>query len=227
MARLPHLVVIDPAVQEAEEECERTIVGDFTGTHRILRPGLDAADARALADAPADGVVIMGAHVSVHDEHAWLRDLAAFMQPILSGQRRVPLLGICFAHQFIAKLAGGTVDYRTPDRAFYTAATRTTLTGSRLLPDRDALDVMAIQRYEVTSAPPGYRVVASRTTCGIDGIEHVSLPIFAFQFHPDGREELAARNDVPAADVSPALRSDGDALLAAFRRVVSDAHAAS
>ena len=51
---------------------------------------------------------------------------------------------------------------------------------------------------------------------GIDGLEHRTLPIFSFQFHPEAREEFARRAGLPLASIDSRLRRDGGRVLAAF-----------
>ena len=55
-----------------------------------------------------DGYMIMGSEFSVNDNSLWIESLLRFIQDVV--HRSVPLVGICFGHQAIAKALGGTVE---------------------------------------------------------------------------------------------------------------------
>lgn len=55
----------------------------------------------------ADGVIIGGSSHSVTEELPWMQKLEKVVQSLY--QKQIPLLGICFGHQIIAKTLGGTV----------------------------------------------------------------------------------------------------------------------
>ena len=56
-----------------------------------------------------NGVVISGSHAMVTQELDWSLALEAWIRKLISAG--IPLLGICFGHQLIAKALGGVVDY--------------------------------------------------------------------------------------------------------------------
>jgi GMP synthase-like glutamine amidotransferase len=73
---------------------------------RIVRPDLGEA---LPAPADADGVVVLGGYMGVHDEaqHPFLRPLKAFMKEALTAG--TPLLGVCLGGQLLAEVGGGAV----------------------------------------------------------------------------------------------------------------------
>jgi GMP synthase-like glutamine amidotransferase len=162
-------------------------------------------------------VVLMGAAASVDDENAWLPPLLEWLDPILSGRLRVPLLGICFGHQVIAHRAGGRVGYVQEDRRKLVGVESSHLTGGRLLPGVDELRVVVSHREEVKQPPEGYRVVARRGEIAVDGLEHEELPIYSFQFHPEAGAEFAARAGIDPTQLDRRQRADSVRLLGAFR----------
>jgi GMP synthase (glutamine-hydrolysing) len=215
--RRPVLWIVDPSLHEAETQGVAEIARDWNGGLRVFEPGLvRGAGPSPDAGYDADAVVLMGSAASVYDTHDWLASLSAWLLPVLRGQPELPLLGICFGHQLIAHLAGGSVDWVQPDRAKTLGVETTHLAGGRLLPGAHALHVVVSHREEVKRAPEGYLVTATRAGSAIDGLEHPSLPIFSFQFHPEARDEFARRSGFDAAQVDERVRADGRRLLRAF-----------
>lgn len=217
----PHLLVVDPSVVAAEHDGVARVVGDWPGTTTLLRPALLPGDGPRPRDpVAADGVVVLGSAASVQDPLPWLLDLAAWLEPLVTGTAGVPVLGICFGHQLVAHVAGAEVVYAHPDRRRLVGVVETVLEGGRLLPGRHALRVVASHREVVVAAPAAFRVTARRPGVPVDGLEHERFPVFGVQFHPEARREFAARRGLDPVEVDDRVEADGDRLLVAFRRVV-------
>lgn len=222
--REPRLLVVDPSVVVGEEEGVARVVGNWPGTTTLLRPALVPGDGPRPHDpVAADGVVVLGSAASVHDPLPWLLDLEAWLEPLVTGNAGVPVLGICFGHQLVAHLAGAEVVYAHPDRRKCVGVAETVLEGGRLLPGRRVLKVVVSHREVVVAAPAGFHVTARRPDVPVDGIEHLQRPVFGVQFHPEARGEFATRRGLDPALVDGRVEADGDRLLAAFRRVVLEA----
>jgi len=224
----PHLLIVDPAVEAPEERGEREVARGWPGPVTVLRPALEPARGPGPGTpCDADAVVIMGSAASVHDpreRHAWLRPLAAWIDPLLAPDGpRVPLLGICFGHQLLAHRAGGAVGFRIDAAAPpLRALVPTRLSGCRLLPGEQRLTVVASHREVVTDPPAGWEVVGRRPDGTLDALQHPALPFFAVQFHPEAGPGFLARRGIAsegaAAPDAEAAFADGARLLEAFRR---------
>lgn len=216
--RKPRLLIIDPAMTTAEEQGAAEIARDWPGESRLVRPALCPGEGPAPGDGyEADAIVLMGSRASVHESHAWMRDLACWLAPILDGSVRRPLLGICFGHQLIAHLTGARVSWVHDDHHKECGYTQTTLDGGRLLPGRHGLRVVASHFESVHDVPVGYRVTASRPQVPIDALEHERLPIFSVQFHPEGREHFACKCNLDPGGIDARLREESGRILAAYR----------
>jgi GMP synthase-like glutamine amidotransferase len=221
MERTPRparLWIIDPSLHHPEDQGVAEILGGWSGSSHLFQPGLEPGDGpRPGSGYDCDGVILLGSAASVYDaQHAWLPRLSAWIRPLLNGERRIPLLGICFGHQLIAQLARGRVDFVDADRSKVLGVEQTRLEGGRLLPGEHALRVVVSHREEVKQAPPDYRITARRDRSRIDGLEHRTLPVFSFQFHPEAREEFVRRAGLAPSLIDDRLREDSRRLLAAF-----------
>ena len=221
MQRPLSLWIIDPSLREAEGQGTAEMLRGWSGTSRLFLPALKPGDGPAPGTGyDTDGVVLLGSSASVHDRHAWIEPLAAWLRPILDGEERVPLFGVCFGHQMVAHLADGGVDWIAPDRRKVLGVQPTRLAGGRLLPGEREMRVVVSHREEVKAVPHGFRLSASRAESAIDGLEHETLPIYSFQFHPEAREEFAGRSGIDVRALDSELRRDNERLIHAFHERV-------
>jgi len=97
----------------------------------------------------------------------------------------IPILGICYGHQIIARDLGG--DYGESPTAI-----KGDLVKLRLLEKSHILrefeggeEVWMNHNDEVREVPSEFRVVASTEQCQIAAMQHKSKPIYGVQFHPE------------------------------------------
>lgn len=127
----------------------------------------------------ARGVIISGGPHSVYDNGS------PFVQrETLSAG--IPVLGICYGQQLMAQLLGG--DVQKGDKGEFGLAILDLLdgAGSRLFQGiRDHQKIWMSHRDKVTAPPPGFRVLATTSTCEIAAIEDPARSLYAVQFHPE------------------------------------------
>jgi GMP synthase (glutamine-hydrolysing) len=98
----------------------------------------------------------------------------------------VPVLGICYGMQLIARLAGGKVEpssAREFGRAEIAVREGTGLFAG--FEPQSSTTVWASHGDRIEKAPPGYRITASSTNAPVAGMQHESKPIFGVLFHPE------------------------------------------
>jgi GMP synthase-like glutamine amidotransferase len=217
MQAKPRLWIVDPSLNHAEDQGVGEVIRDWPGASRVFQPGLvSGAGPGPDTGYETEGIVLLGSAASVYDSRDWLPPLAAWLRPLLRGEPRLPLLGICFGHQLIAHMASGRVDWVDADRSKVLGIEPSFLAGGRLLPGEHGLRVVVSHREEVKERPAGYRITAVRDSASIDGIEHEELPIFSFQFHPEAREQFARRAGIGTEAIDDRVRADGRRVLGAF-----------
>ena len=217
----PRLWIVDPSLRWPEDQGVAEVLGDWPGESRVFRPALAPGEGPGSDTGyDTDGVVVLGSAASVHDTSPWIGELAAWLAPLLDGRRTVPVLGVCFGHQLVAHVAGGAVDWVRPDRGKTIGVDAVEVQGSRLVELTSPLRAVFSHREEVRVAPPGYRTVAWRKPGVLDGLEHVRLPVFTFQFHPEARDQFAVRAGIDPQEIDARVIDGTRRLLSAFRDAV-------
>lgn len=95
--------------EEAEHLAIEVEVDDFDVQEKQEYPTIEALQS------VYDGVVVMGSFSSAHEDEPWILKLIDFIQKISSigasseNKKIIPVVGICFGHQIIARALGGKV----------------------------------------------------------------------------------------------------------------------
>jgi GMP synthase (glutamine-hydrolysing) len=126
------------------------------------------------------GLILSGGPASVYEEGAPLAQAELF-------ELGVPILGICYGHQVIARELGGAVE-RTGTREYGRtdlAVTRPEEPG-RLLADLQERETVWMSHSDtVTAAPPGFSVTARTDKVPVAAFEDASRRLYGVQFHPE------------------------------------------
>ncbi|MEM0946042.1 MAG: type 1 glutamine amidotransferase [Pseudomonadota bacterium] len=121
----------------------------------------------------AEGWLISGSRHGAYEDLDWLLPLEALIRDIYAAG--VPIVGICFGHQIIAKALGGTVEKYSGGWAV-----------GRHTYDWDGEEVVlnAWHQDQITALPPGAEVVASSPFCDYAALTYGD-GIFSVQAHPE------------------------------------------
>ena len=136
-------------------------------------------------DGNLKGVILSGSHASLWEDDTLRAPSAVF-------ELGIPVLGICFGMYAIAEALGGTVE-GGHKREFGHAELRAH--GHTALLDGIAdfttteghgmLNVWMSHGDNVTAMPPGFKLMASTSSCAIAGMADEVRKIYAVQFHPE------------------------------------------
>jgi GMP synthase (glutamine-hydrolysing) len=138
--------------------------------------GHDLAAADLVARRPA-GIVLSGGPASVYEEGAPAVDAGLF-------DLGVPVLGICYGHQLMARALGGEVA-ATGDREYGATALHVGERGV-LLADLGPEELVWMSHGDaVTRTPPGFNVTSRTDRIPIASMEDPQRGLFAVQFHPE------------------------------------------
>ncbi len=130
-------------------------------------------------DTNVKGIILSGGPCSVNDLGA--PDLE--LEQVVNG---IPVLGICYGAQLIAKKLGGVVE--TSSRREYG---RANLIPSKASPIWDSMvegqqaQVWMSHGDSILSLPPEFEIVGKTESVEVAAFQHTSRPIYALQFHPE------------------------------------------
>ena len=127
----------------------------------------------------ARGIVLSGSPSSVESAGAPLVDPAIFALG-------VPVLGVCYGLQLMAKLLGGAID-RTAHREYGPAQLEVLepVGPFRGLHAGEQLDVWMSHGDQVSAPPKGFRVIARSRNSPFCAVADVERRLYGIQFHPE------------------------------------------
>ena len=130
------------------------------------------------------GIVLSGSLTRATDSSPWVSDLENFTLKVI--QKKIPLLGVCFGHQIIARALGG-LEYvgkgKTPEFGWTKLEVQNKSQLFDGLPDR--FYSFSSHYDEVKRLPPGSKLLATSELCPVQAFEGLESPFWGIQFHPE------------------------------------------
>ena len=148
------------------------LLGEFDFTFRYYTV-VDGEFPDGVSD--ADGWMVTGSKHGVYEELDWIRRLERFIRDAHTA--KVPMVGICFGHQVMAKAMGGTVE---KFEGGWTVGTRTY---TRF--DTGAVQTaLAFHQDQVIVPPPSAQVLGESDNCRIAVLRYGDWGL-SYQPHPE------------------------------------------
>jgi GMP synthase (glutamine-hydrolysing) len=95
----------------------------------------------------------------------------------------IPVLGICYGHQLMARHLGGTVE--KGEHGEYGIAHLTATGDDALWRGVQQSQIWMSHFDTVAAVPPGFQITASSETCGVAAMSDPARKLFGLQFHPE------------------------------------------
>jgi GMP synthase-like glutamine amidotransferase len=129
-----------------------------------------------------DGYIITGGKYSVFDQISWQNNLFYFLQAIIEEQ--LPLIGICYGHQAIAKVMGGKVARSPKGYGVGLMPVNVIKTTSWCTANTTPLLLHAMHQDQVMEMPSGAELFLRGDFCPISGY-FIKNKVLGIQQHPD------------------------------------------
>ncbi len=183
-----NLMVIDPSLERPEIESynEISLFSPLKTTYHL--PAIHSPKTMNKNFADAKGVIIMGSAASVHDSYPWIPSLEQIIKSAV--QKHIPILGICFGHQFLAHIFGGKVD-KLWQNSKKVGIRKVKILKNHLLRKSKKDFLIYSHREGVIKCPDEFEIAATSNMVNIEGLVHKTLPIWTFQPHIEASETFS------------------------------------
>lgn len=126
-----------------------------------------------------DAVLVTGSRHAVYDDREWIEPL---LEKIQSFSHEIPVMGVCFGHQAVAKALGGEVQHMGEYEIGYR---QIRLGNSRIFDGMNSVEYpFSTHEDEVIKLPENFKKTAESDE-SIHGFEHEKDHIYGIQFHPE------------------------------------------
>ena len=211
MSRLS-LMVIDPSITHPEIESYNKIVEQCPYPCTYHLPIISDMDSISKSLSHSCGIIILGSAASVHDQSDWQLVLGSMLFKAIASD--IPVLGICFGHQFLAHNLGGEVDYLW-NKKKKSGIRKVCVTNSSLIDSNETFNLIYSHQEGVVECPNNFYVSASSELVEIEAINHNSKAIWGFQTHIEASFSFAHRNGI-SLDEYQTTNKDGTTLMRSF-----------
>ena len=157
-----------------------------------------------------DGWLITGSRHGAYEELDWMLKLETFIRELVA--RQIPLVGICFGHQIVAKALGGEVV--KSEKGWSVGVSTYAITGKHPWMEQtsDDIRIYSFHQDQVVQLPAGAEIFLSSEFCPNAGYTYGDS-VMTIQAHPEFEEiyevtllNLYAGNIVPRPAAEKALR---------------------
>jgi GMP synthase-like glutamine amidotransferase len=143
-------------------------------------------------DADCDAWLLTGSPASAVDDAPWQLALTEFLRHRID---QTPVIGICYGHQHLHRMLGGTVaeqpDWGVGIHHYTLDALPDWLPSGETQDAAPGFNLIALHHDQVTKAAPGTRVLASSDFCPF-GVTQIGTHVLTFQPHPEMDPGFAA-----------------------------------
>lgn len=129
-----------------------------------------------------DAYLTTGSKFGVNDGLAWVDILEGFVRQLW--EQRIPLVGVCFGHQLMAKALGGEVGKSTKGWGVGVSFNQVVMRRDWMEPWQEKLDLIVSHQDQVVRLPEQAEVLVSSIFCPYYVVQY-DLHFMSVQGHPE------------------------------------------
>jgi GMP synthase (glutamine-hydrolysing) len=217
-----HLALIDASLgtPHAQRNFQREVDAPLTiynANEGEMPPPIGSPDPIQASNGPLqsfDGVIVSGSQSSIYDDRPWIQELSRWVEGAVADG--MPLLGVCWGHQLLAQILGGTVRGGSYELGYVEVHQEVDdPIWDGLL---DPFTVFATHSDHVVEVPSEAELLASNET-GVQALRYEQ--VYTVQFHPEYDQQTAEAmihsKDLSGRTIQHALDTCTEANVAAAR----------
>ncbi len=186
--RLPRIGILNTVISSSPEFRKRfgRYIDNFRD--RLLGEEFESAIFDVVAgEGPSsidafDGYLISGSEASVYDERPLIPTLEAFVRSVAA--QKIPLVGICFGHQIIARALGARVEKNPQGWGIGRISYRVS-SPQPWMSQQKEISMLALHGDQVLSLPQDSVVMLQNDFTPFAGLAYKRAPIISVQAHPE------------------------------------------
>lgn len=174
------IAIIDCAIEKPAISCFNQLVATYQLPFTYHSPPLNGLDSLKHSINQASAYFIFGSYSHVHQKLEWQINLASFIKErILSN---IPVIGICFGHQLVAHIFGGTIGEEKSYNGYRKITIKKDLWNFK---QEEQFNLIVLHEQEIIHLPNCFDVIASSEGCKYEMVCHKKYPYFGIQAHPE------------------------------------------
>lgn len=174
------IAIIDCAIEKPAISCFNQLVTTYQLPFTYHAPPLNGFDSLKHSINQASAYFIFGSYSHVHQKLDWQIKLASFIKDRILNN--IPVIGICFGHQLVAHIFGGTIGEKKSYNGYRKITIEKDLWNFQ---QEDQFNLIVLHEQEIINLPTCFDVIASSKDCEYEMVCHKEYPYFGIQAHPE------------------------------------------
>ena len=213
-----HLMIIDPSVENPELESYNSLASKSPLKTSYHLPSIHNPRSMENNIQEARGLILMGSAASVHDSFRWMKNIEVILAKAI--ENKIPILGICFGHQFLAHIFGGSINFLWKSKKKM-GIRKVKVNKNNFIKDSCEDYLIYSHREGVIKCPNDFDIFGSSSMVGIEAMAHKSLPIWSFQTHIEASKTFANKVGVNQNDFEKTIPFSNKLLNAFFEKITN------
>ena len=213
-----HLMIIDPSLDTPELESYNSLTSKSPFRTSYHLPAIHNPKSMENKIEKACGLILMGSAASVHDSFQWMKTIEVIINKAIDN--KVPILGICFGHQFLAHIFGGTINFLW-ESTKKVGIRKVKVNNNSFIQESCEGYLLYSHKEGVTQCPKNFDIFGSSSMVEIEAIAHRNLPIWSFQTHIEASKTFAKRIGVNQNNFEKTKSLSNKLLNAFFNKLVT------